>query len=313
MLAVLTGGVVALSQRAGAQDLPDLHILDKKSKDARGRFQSLVGKSKATDPRIDAILKEISRSQLEESVGQLQDLETRWTGSDEKSAKAVEWLDARLSGFGYPSDHIRLQSFSMPNGSIRQNVLCSPPTLQAGTIIVCAHYNSISEAAASSAPGADDNASGIAAMLEAARVLRTTALGGSVMYAAFGGEEQGLWGSRAAADAAAAEGWPIGLVINLDMVGYVNPAKADTIIVEFDQGNAKPGNDLPAQAFAFQMAQVVSDYTGLAVEHTDIWNSDYMPFEAKGFPCIGLYDEGADAAFYHRTTDTNCQCEHGPA
>jgi hypothetical protein len=50
------------------------------------------------------------------------------------------------------------------------------------------------------------------------------------------------------------------------------------------------------------MAQAAVDYTSLAVEHTDIWNSDYMPFEEKGFACIGAY-EGGDNPFYHRSTD----------
>jgi hypothetical protein len=39
------------------------------------------------------------------------------------------------------------------------------------------------------------------------------------------------------------------------------------------------------------MAQLSADYTDMTVEHTDIWSSEH--FEAKGFPCIGLYD-GAD-------------------
>ncbi len=51
------------------------------------------------------------------------------------------------------------------------------------------------------------------------------------------------------------------------------------------------------------MAQTASDYTSLEVDHTDIWNSDYMPFEAKGFACIGAYESG-DSPFYHKSTDT---------
>jgi hypothetical protein len=52
------------------------------------------------------------------------------------------------------------------------------------------------------------------------------------------------------------------------------------------------------------MAQAAADYTHLAVEHTDIWNSDYMPFEAKGYACIGVY-EGGENPGYHKTTDTS--------
>jgi Peptidase family M28 len=52
------------------------------------------------------------------------------------------------------------------------------------------------------------------------------------------------------------------------------------------------------------MAQAAADYTSLEVEHTDIWNSDYMPFEERGYVCIGLYDGAADAPFYHTVNDT---------
>jgi Zn-dependent M28 family amino/carboxypeptidase len=51
------------------------------------------------------------------------------------------------------------------------------------------------------------------------------------------------------------------------------------------------------------MAQAAADYTSLTVEHTDIWNSDYIPFEAKGYPCIGVYEASQNPA-YHRTIDT---------
>jgi Zn-dependent M28 family amino/carboxypeptidase len=155
-----------------------------------------------------------------------------------------------------------------------------------------------------SAPGCDDNASGIAAMLEAARVLREAQLEGNVLFAAFGGEEQGLFGSRACAGIAASERWNIRLVINLDMVGYRDPARPNLITVEFDQGNRVPGNDADARRYGMVMAQAAADYTSLEVEHTDIWNSDYMPFEEKGYACIGLYDGAADAPFYHTTNDT---------
>jgi Zn-dependent M28 family amino/carboxypeptidase len=154
------------------------------------------------------------------------------------------------------------------------------------------------------APGGDDNASGIAVMLETARLLREAGLDRHILCAAFGGEEQGLYGSRACAQVAAAEGWAIRLVINLDMVGFRDPAHPGRITVEFDQGNAQPGNDAAAKGHAMTMAQAAADYTALEVEHTDIWNSDYMPFEALGYACIGLYDGAADAPFYHSPADT---------
>lgn len=154
-----------------------------------------------------------------------------------------------------------------------------------------------------SAPGADDNASGIAVLLEAAELLRDAPLRRGVLFAAFGGDEQGLCGSAACADIAATEGWPIDLVLNLDMIAFQAPTKPQHVIVEYDQGNRHPGNDAAAKAFGLLMAQAAVDYTNLTVEHSDIWNSDYLPFEAKGYACIGVYEAGQNPA-YHKTEDT---------
>ncbi len=154
-----------------------------------------------------------------------------------------------------------------------------------------------------SAPGADDNASGLAVLLEVAELLRDVTLRRGLLFAAFGGEEQGLLGSTACAEVAAAERWRIDVVVNLDMVAYQDPGRPHLVIVEYDQGNRNPGNDAAAKAFGLLMAQAAADHTNLSIEHTDIWNSDYMPFEAKGYACIGVY-EGSENPDYHKTTDT---------
>jgi Zn-dependent M28 family amino/carboxypeptidase len=150
------------------------------------------------------------------------------------------------------------------------------------TVLICAHYDSLSEDPRSRAPGADDNASGIAVLLEAARVLKQVDLRRGVCYAAFGGEEQGLFGSEACAEIAHRERWPIEAVVNLDMIAYQDPAKRGHIVVEYDQGNRNPENDMAAKAHGLLMAQAAADYTSLQVEHTDIWNSDYIPLRSQG-------------------------------
>jgi Zn-dependent M28 family amino/carboxypeptidase len=134
-------------------------------------------------------------------------------------------------------------------------------------------------------------------------LLQTVPLHRGILFAAFGGEEQGLFGSAACAEIAATEGWRIDVVLNLDMIAYQDAQRPEVVKVEYDQGNRNPGNDAAAKAFGLLMAQAAADYTHLAVEHTDIWNSDYMPFEAKGYACIGVY-EGGENPGYHKTTDT---------
>jgi Zn-dependent M28 family amino/carboxypeptidase len=112
-----------------------------------------------------------------------------------------------------------------------------------------------------------------------------------------------LIGSNACAAIAEQENWKIDVVINLDMISYRNPGSSPKIIVEYDQGNKTPQNDSAAKAYGLLMAQAAKDYTSLDVEHTDIWNSDYIPFENKGYACIGAYNPH-DNPFYHKSTDT---------
>nr|WP_243618971.1 M28 family metallopeptidase [Aliidiomarina sp. B3213] len=75
--------------------------------------------------------------------------------------------------------------------------------------------------ATSDAPGANDNASGLAGTLEAARVLTQYEFNGSIVYAALAGEEQGLFGGRILAAQAQEEGWRLHAVLNNDMIGNI--------------------------------------------------------------------------------------------
>ena len=75
--------------------------------------------------------------------------------------------------------------------------------------------------ATSESPGANDNATGIAATLEAARLLTKHRPDASIVYAAIAGEEQGLFGGDIVARRAKADGWRLEAVINNDMIGNI--------------------------------------------------------------------------------------------
>jgi hypothetical protein len=174
-------------------------------------------------------------------------------------------------------------------------------------LILCAHYDSrmstLSDSTAA-APGADDNASGVSALLEIARVLRSIDTSYSIRFAAFSGEEQGLVGATAYAAWANAMGMQIPLLINLDMIGHPENPATPTIIVERDVGNDVSANDAASQAFAAQMTQAAADYTTIQTALGPIYSSDYMPFEHFGYVCIGAYDGADTAPFYHTANDT---------
>ena len=73
----------------------------------------------------------------------------------------------------------------------------------------------------SDSPGANDNASGLAGTIEAARVLSKHQFAGSIVYAGLSGEEQGLFGGKILVERALASGWNIKAVLNNDMIGNI--------------------------------------------------------------------------------------------
>jgi Zn-dependent M28 family amino/carboxypeptidase len=89
-------------------------------------------------------------------------------------------------------------------------------------VIVGGHIDSrVSDVmdATSDAPGANDDASGVALVLEAARILSKERFDATIVYAIFSAEEQGLWGATLLADTAKARNWQVSAMLNNDIVG----------------------------------------------------------------------------------------------
>ncbi|MGI0042931.1 MAG: M28 family metallopeptidase, partial [Nitrososphaeraceae archaeon] len=104
-----------------------------------------------------------------------------------------------------------------------KNIACEKPGSTNNTIIISAHYDSRMEDINNStarAPGANDNASGVSALLEVARILSDVSLNHSIIFVLFSGEEQGKWGSTYYADYIDKTDVDLDLLINLDMVGF---------------------------------------------------------------------------------------------
>ncbi len=101
----------------------------------------------------------------------------------------------------------------------------------------------------SDSPGANDNASGMAGVIEAARVLSKRKYAGSIIYAGLSGEEQGLFGGKIVADHALAEGWRIKGVLNNDMISNITGVDGVTnnsTVRVFSEGTR--ANETPAEA-----------------------------------------------------------------
>ncbi len=247
---------------------------------------------------IEALVDQVSPEILLNIVFGLSGFPTRFT--EHPSFPAVEaWVEDLMEMQG---DVTRF-AFQMPSGKTRHNFILGDASDTRGVVLIGAHYDSASEDPMNNAPGANDNATGVAAMLEAYRILSGAGLDKSIVAVAFAGEEQGFFGSAALAEFARAEGWPIEMMVNLDMLGWRPPDPNMPMIIEYDMGNAVAENDAAARAFGQMMAQVAAEYTTLNTSHTDIWASDYMPLEAAGFPAMGLYDGGVESPRYGTSRD----------
>ena len=247
------------------------------------------------------LLDDVSTERLRADVAALAAFHTRHTFSTHISA-AADHLVARFHSLGHPGAGKRAWTRL---GHTGQNVVAIKPGVAPAprTVILGAHYDSRMQTASdatSRAPGADDNASGVAAVLEIARLLGGVDLVDTVHFVCFSGEEQGLWGSTEYAAQLEADGVGVHWMINLDMIGH--PPADDSVTVERDTGNAVHGNDSASLALGAVMSQAATDYTTLPVMLGPIYSSDYMPFEARGWVTVGAY-EGEGNPHYHQTSD----------
>jgi hypothetical protein len=131
----------------------------------------------------------------------------------------------------------------------------------------------------SESPGANDNASGLAGTIEAARVLSQYKFQGSIVYAALAGEEQGLFGGKIMAEQAQKDGWRIKAVLNNDMIGNIegiNGVINNTTARIFAEGTRQTETDKDARIRRFTGGEVDSPSRNLA-RYID-WMADrYIP------------------------------------
>lgn len=154
-------------------------------------------------------------------------IETRYSPAlfnAQANARAFDWLLDTVSQW-YPAEQIEVQPFQVEFEDQRltwKNLIITLPgqTHPDEIVVLSAHLDSTSSQPYRLAPGAEDNASGSATLLEAARLFRTARFERTLKIVWFTGEEQGLWGSEAFVEEALANRQQITGVVNLDMFGY---------------------------------------------------------------------------------------------
>ena len=193
------------------------------------------------DPAIKKIVAEISPDRIAANVKTLAGFETRGNYSDPNQktrgiGAARRWIFAQFHGY---SQRLEVSYDIEKKGAtdIVSVIAVLPGTAEPEKrIIVSAHYDSINlratgdKAAEAPAPGADDDASGIAVVLELARVMSQYRFRKTIVFIAFGGEEIGLVGSSRYAARAKANNEQIEAVFNNDIVGSNCRAASRTTI-----------------------------------------------------------------------------------
>jgi len=268
-----------------------------------------------------------SRQRLRGTVEKLVSFGTRHTLSSESDpargiGAARRWVEAEFRTISTACDGCL--TIALPETTVTGDRLPAPThivnvvAIQRGSerpdevVIVQAHIDSrVSDVmdAVKDAPGANDDGSGTALVLEAARLLSQRHFPTTVVYTVLTGEEQGLYGGRLLADYAKAQGWSVKAVLNNDIVANTRGSDGlvdDKTVRVFSEGPRGDGderyramlrrfggeNDSPSRNLSRYVAGIAAgDRAGLVVRQ--VWRADrmgrggdHLPFEDSGYPAI---------------------------
>jgi Zn-dependent M28 family amino/carboxypeptidase len=250
----------------------------------------------APDPRVAQAVGAVSRDRLADTIRTLESYGSRYATTSGAAAAGNYLLDRfRQSGLPVEYDDFTFTTANYP----ASNIVATLPgrTSPEEVVVICAHYDSFSDQRPTVAPGADDNASGTAAVLEAARVLAAVPLDFTVKFIAFSAEEFGLYGSRHYAQEARARGERIVAVVNLDMIGFADALPEDLDVT----GNSA------SEWLVNRLASAAATYTSLPIArkiNASMRSSDHAPFWDQGYSAVlCIEDDPLRNPYYHRVTD----------
>lgn len=280
-------------------------------------------------PVLHAIINAVEPANLHASLEKLVGFGTRHSLSETESdtrgiGAARRWVKAQFEAIskqcgGCLEVKMLKRNFTgrrAPNGVEIVDVVA----IQRGTsdpnrhLVMTAHLDSrVSDImnAKSFAPGADDDGSGIAAMLEVARVLSHYKFNATLVYSADSGEEQGLYGGRIIADYAKTQGWDVEANLNNDMIGNATGSDGVTdtttgrIFSEAVKANLSEHDlrtlhytggfvDSPSRNVARYIVKLVNEYIPnfklMLMYRQDRYHrgGDQIAFNMDGFPAVRM-------------------------
>jgi hypothetical protein len=167
-------------------------------------------------------------------------------------------------------------------------------TDSSNVFIICGHYDCVA-----AGPGADDDGSGVAAVLAAAEIMKNYEFYHTIRFVAFSGEEQGLIGSYHYVEDAYNNNDTIIAVLNADMIGFA-PLPSDGTKGKIFENSASEW----IVSFTQDISQVYSEYIGIELApQGETWGSDHFYFWEFGYDAVFYHEENFND-YYHSANDT---------
>ncbi|MCK9279769.1 MAG: M20/M25/M40 family metallo-hydrolase [Melioribacteraceae bacterium] len=263
----------------------------------------------AQDPLVAELVNRVNKDSILATMNVLTGHTSFWYGAGEYKIKsrnsyddgnkaAGEYIKRKLRNLGY---NVYSQKFGVIDG---ENVyaLVNGTELPRIQVMISAHFDSMPDVVA---PGADDNASGTAAVLEAARVFKDAKTRYSLVFALWDNEEQGLLGSKYYARLARERGDSLLAVINIDMIGY--DANKDGLL-EVHTRNYAHSNIVANQVwdanyeYGIGLKPYIIDPGTTRSDHASFWSYNYSAITMmENFTPINGYREFNP--YYHSMFD----------
>ncbi len=290
-----------------------------------------VAQEPDVDPAIAAVLERVSPERLHATVSTLAAFETRHTLSDQDHATrgigaAAQWIHDQFAAMS-PRLQVSFDAYDIPAQGARvtravrlRNVMAVLPGRSPRRIYLSAHFDTVARLADGSfdwtradnpAPGANDDGSGTALVMEAARVLSQSGIefDATLVFIAFAGEEQGLVGAHLHAQRVHDEGLPVVAVLNNDIIGNVvdgNGVTDGETVRVFSEGPEDSSSRQLARYVARQAARYVPGHRVRLIARHDRFGrgGDHTAFNQRGFAGVRFSEANEHFGRQHLVADT---------
>jgi hypothetical protein len=316
---------------------------------------NLTGCAPAGDPAIHRIVGEISEANIRKSVDMLVSFGTHTLSDVTSATRGIgprAWIRAEMDRYAADSGgklKVEVQSYIASADGKRINrdveivnlVATLPGTDPVGrqrVYVVSGHYDTICSDvmdSASDAPGANDDASGVAAVLEMARVMSKYEFDATIVFAAVAGEEQGLFGSKFMAQQYRAQNINVAGMFTNDIIGspvggngvidrsHIRVFSEGVPVTEHTEEEKKQRldtgseNDSPARQLARFIDTIADEYVPgfdvIMIYRRDRYlrGGDHKSFSEQGYPAVRFTEPNEDYRHQHQNVQVEGGAQYG--